>query len=557
MAYLARKVQEFSLLRREPIILALVLVFFLFLLLLIIYPLFMVLRESLLVEGETSTANYLTLISRPYFRQVIYNTLFISILGTAGAVACGLVFAFGMTRTDMPGKNLFLLTAILPMITPPFVNAFAFILLFGRVGIVNQVLERFLGFKYIIYGWHGVVLAHIFSFFPLAYLITSAAFSQIDQSIEDAAQDLGANSFYMLRTITFPLITPGILAASLLIFMSNISSFGPPAMLGGDWTVLAVEAVNQTLGVLDWGMGTTLAVALLIPSFFLFCAQTRYKRGRSYVTVTGSPSQREFARIRPGIKWGVFSFCLAVSAFVLLVFGVILVGAFTQTWGINYSPSLRHFQTVFRHAGRSIWNSIFLAFVGANLAAFIGLTIAYLVVRKRFLGQRVMDYLATLPYAVPGTMIGLGLVLAFNRPPLFLVGTAFIILLDFVIRRMPFGLRTGVSTLQQIDVSIEEAASDLGASPARAFITVVIPLMKPAFIAGATFAFIRAMTEITSTIFLVTPRWRLMAVDIYNYVMAGQLGAAAALSTLLMAIIVGLIILVYRLIGVTESVFQM
>ena len=548
-----------SRLRREPAVLIVILLTFGVLLYFVAYPLYAVFRESVMDDtGKfVGLANYHTFIKSEYFRQVFYNTLFTSGVATVGAVLIGLVFAYGMTRTDLPWKWLFMITAILPMITPPFINAFALILLLGRNGVVNVFLERWLGFKFVIYGYHGVILSEILTTFPLAYLIISAAFSGLDSTLEDSAHDLGAKPLRVLFTVTLPLITPAILTATLMVFMNNLSAFGAPALLGGGISVLAVESVIQTLGVLDWGMGTTLSVILLIPSFFLFYFQNWYRSKRSYVTITGQPAHTEFRPTPWKIKGPVLAFCLFLSVIILVTYMVILLGGFAKVWGVDSSFTLNHYRLVFTNTIRSITNSLLLSSIGALLATLLGLLAAYLVVRQSFFGRRFMDFLGTIPYAVPGTMMGLGFVVAFNQAPLILTGTAFIIVLDYCIRRMPFGLRSGVSTLKQIDVAMEEASADLGAPWFTTFRKIVLPLMKPAFIAGITFAFIRSITELTSTIFLVTPRWRVMAVDIYNMVESGTLGGAAAMSTLLMAMVIVVLVVIYRATGATTSMFRM
>ncbi len=544
---------------KEPVVLVVILVTFGILFYFVAYPLYAVFRESVMDEGGNfvGLTNYASFIKSEYFRQVFYNTLFISVISTIGAVLVGMVFAFGMTRTDIPWKWLFMVMAILPMITPPFINAFALILLLGRNGVVNVFLERWLGFKFVIYGYHGVIISEILTTFPLAYLIISAAFSGLDSTLEDSAQDLGAKPLAVLRTVTLPLITPAILTATLMVFMTNLSAFGAPALLGGGISVLAVESVIQTLGVLDWGMGTTLSVILLIPSFLLFYFQSWYRSKRSYVTITGQPAHTEIRQTPWKIKGPILGLCLLMSGVILITYLVVLLGGFSRVWGVDSSFTLAHYRLVFTNTLRSITNSLVLSSIGALLATLLGLLTAYLIVRQSFPGRRVMDFLGTLPYAVPGTMMGLGFVVAFNKAPLILTGTPFILVLDYCIRRMPFGLRSGVSTLKQIDVAMEEASADLGAPWLTTFRKIVLPLMKPAFIAGITFSFIRAITELTSTIFLVTPRWRVMAVDIYNMVESGALGGAAAMSTLLMAIVVIILLVIYRATGATASMFRM
>lgn len=554
-----RRSQNLKKLLKEPLVLFIIIACFLLILNFIIYPLFSVFRESVMnEEGEfVGLSNYIAFLKSPYFRQVLLNTFFITTLSTLGALLVGIVFAYGVTRTTIPIKPFFMVMAILPMITPPFVNAFAFILLFGRRGLVNIILHNLFGIKYIIYGWHGVVFSQIITTFPLVFLVTSAAFSGIDASLEDSAFDLGAKDFKVLKTITFPLITPAIMAAALLVYMTNLSAFGAPALLGGGISVLAVESVMQILGVMDWGMGTTICIILLVPSFLLFYVQSVYKRKRSYVTVTGKPTHVEVRPTPKNIKLPIFIFCLLISALILTLYTIIFLGGFAKVWGIDKSFTLDHYRLVFSVAWKSIRNSIVMASIGALFAAFLGMIIAYLMVRREFPGKKIMDFTATLPYAVPGTMIGLGFVVAFNKPPLLLTGTAIIIIMDYAIRRMPFGLRTGVATLKQIDIALEEASADLGAPWIYTFRRVVLPLLKPAFIAGITFAFIRAITELTSTIFLVTPRYRVMAVDIYNFVQSGSLGAAAAMSSLLMIIVVLLLMILYRLSGAKMSILQL
>ena len=559
LVFVKKRLNEIRKLTKEPVVFALVILCFILLALFVLYPVYSVFRQSVLDDQGlfVGVKNYTHFFINPYFRQVLYDTLLISTLATIGGLFVGTVFGYALTRTNIPLKSVFMVTAILPMITPPFVNAFAFILLLGRVGIINIYLEKFFHFKFVIYGWHGVVISQIITTFPLAFLVTSAAFSSFDRSLEDSAQDLGARDFRVFRTITLPLITPALMAAALLIYMTNLSAFGAPALLGGGLSVLAVEAVMQTLGVMDWGMGTTISIILLIPSFLLFYFQGVYRSKRSYVTVTGAPVHAE-ARPTPGkIRWSLFAFCSFVSLIVFVIYLVIFAGGFAKVWGVDSSLTLAHYRLILSGAGRSILNSLWMASVGALGAALVGLVIAYLIQRKSFIGRKIMDFVGMLPYAVPGTMMGLGFVVAFNRAPLILTGTALIIILDYTFRRMPFGLRTGVSTLKQIDVALEEASADLGGRWITTFRRVVLPLLKPAFIAGITFAFIRAITELTSTIFLVTPKWRVMAVDIYNFVEAGSLGAAAAMSSVLMVMVIVLLLVLYKATGATASMFRM
>jgi iron(III) transport system permease protein len=533
----------------EPIVKFIILVISIILLYFIINPIIQVLGKSITdYSGKyIGFVNYLRFLKSSYFRGVFYNTMLIAVTATFGAVILGTIFAFAITKSNIPGKNFFMFIGILPMITPAFINAFSLILLFGRKGIINNILYSLFNFRLVIYGWHGVVFSQIITLFPLAYIVTAAAFTGLGSELENAAMDLGANPLRIIRTITFPLITPAIMAASLLIFMTNLAAFGAPAILGGGETTLAVEAVIQVLGVGNWQMGTTVAVILLIPSSLVFFLQNKFKKKASYVTVTGNAAHGKAAKLPKKIRYFLFVLCTLVSIVVLSIYLTILLGSFSQTWGVDNSLTLSHYQTVIERSLESITNSTILAFIGGLGAAMLGLLISYIVVRQKFFGNKLMDSISTLPYAVPGTMMGLGFVIAFNKPPLILTGTALIIVFDYIIRRMPFALRTASSNLQQLDISMEESSADMGARWYTTFRRIVLPLLKPAFFSGFLFAFIRAITELTSTIFLVSPDHRLMSVDIYNFINYGQLGEAAAMSIILMIIVVVVVVLLYKI----------
>lgn len=560
VSYLRKRRKELLfLVKKEPIIAVIVAGILLFLGLFVLYPLFSIFKNSFLDFSGNYVGfhHYMRFIDNSYFHKVLYDTLFITTISTLGALTVGLIFAYGITRTNIPGKSIFKITGILPMITPPFINAFALILLFGRSGVINEYLQMLFGFKFVIYGYHGVILSQIMTSFPLAYLTLQAAFKSLHPSFEDSARDLGAREFKVLGSVTLPMVTPAILTASLLVYMINLAAFGAPSFLGRGLRVLAVEIVNQFLGIFDWGMGTVVAIVLLIPSLLLFIFASLYRRKQSYVSVTGAPAHFEKRPTPAIIRWPVFIVCSLVSIASLLIWGVVFIGGFAKTWGVDNSLVLSHYMLIFTKKWHSIFNTAWMAATGALLAGLLGIIIAYIITRKKFIGRRVIDYLSTLPYAVPGTITGLGLVVAFNRKPIVLTGTATIIILCFIVRRMPFALRTGRANLQQIDESIEEGSADLGGRWFYTFRRVVFPLMKPAFIGGITFAFIRAATELTSTIFLVTPRWRLMPVDIYDMVSAGSLGTAAALSTVLMSLIIIILLILWKVTGTSPAEFKM
>jgi iron(III) transport system permease protein len=552
---------------RDPAVLVAYLGVVLTIVLLVFYPTYSILIESLRAEGGGLTlARYQRFFSSTYFLQTLYNTLLISGIATVLSLILGFLFAYAVTRTDLPLRQFFTAVVLVPMLLPAFLIAFALILLLGRNGIINRLmyaLGEALGLvdpsvlQWVIFGSHGVILAQTLTFFPMAFLVFSAALGSIDPRLEDAAEDLGGNYWYSLRRVTLPLLAPAAFSSALLVFMFNASAFGAPAILGGGRlffpasSMLAPEAIVQILGLYDWGMGTTIAVILVVPSLLIYGFGEYYLKNRSYVTVTGTPTAYRLRPIPHGIKWFIFSICLLVSLFILSVILVVVLGAFTRTWGVNYDITWRHMATALRASRNSIINSLMLSFGGAAAAAVFGILAAYLYTRRGFSGVRALDFASMLPYALPGVVMGLGFAVAFGGRlgVIVLTGTASIIFLNHFIRRMPFAIRSGSSALRQIDPVIEEAAADLGARPAYSFRRVTFPLLRASLLGAFVFGFINMMTDITAVIFLVSPRWRLLSIDLFNAIDAGRLGVAAALSVIMIVSTFVVLLVVWRLSG--------
>lgn len=515
---------------------------------LIVFPVFSVLFESVRdPEGGLTLDRYRRFFGSTYFRHTLYNTLLISGIATVTSMVLGFAFAYAVTRANLPFKAFFAAIVLVPMLLPPFLIAFSLILLLGRNGVINKALYGFGDFlnlanpaalQWVVYGSKGVILAQTLTFFPIAFLIFTAALSAINPQMEEAAEDLGGNYWYVLRRVTLPLLTPATLSAGLLIFMFNASAYGAPAVLGGgqlffpNATMITPEAIIQILGLLDWGMGTTIAVILIVPSLIVYFLSEYFLKKRSYITVTGTPSAFERRPVPKYVKRTLFVVCALTALMVLAIVVVVIFGAFTQTWGVNYSFTLRHLHIALAASSSSIYNSLVLAIGGAIIAALFGVIAAFLYLRKPFPGVRILDFSSMLPYALPGVVLGLSYALAFGGRIGFLVlsGTWIIIVLNHVIRRMPFAIRSGSSALSQIDPQIDEAAADLGGRPAYSFIRVTLPLLRATLLAAFIFGFVNMMTDITAVVFLASPQWRLLSIDLFNAIDSGRLGVAAALS---------------------------
>jgi iron(III) transport system permease protein len=506
--------------------------------LLAVFVLFPVVR----VLAQPGVPEWVRLLTDPRWLRLGGNTLMIGALSTASAVIVGFLFAYATSRPDVPLRNLFKWIAILPLVSPPFVGGLAFILLFGRRGVITYSL---LGLRGDIYGWHGLWMVQTFAFFPIAYLTLAGVLRRINPTLEYAAQDLGAHGFRLFRTVTLPLATPGLTSAALLVGIYALSDFGNPMLVGGPFKVLATETYTQVTGWGDLGMASALSAALLLLSLVLFAAQRYWVEGRSYVTVTGKGSFADPLPTPTPLRWGLFIACSLVALILLAIYAVVFVGAFARIWGVNWHPTLENFEyTVFR--GRQLWNSVRFAGLAALGGSVFAVLAAFLIQRKRFPGRAAADFAAILPAALPGTLIGVGYILAFNTPPLALTGTGTIIVAAMLFRTIPVGYRAAIAGLAQIAPSIEEGAADLGARPLRTLWDVTLPLIRSAFTSALVFTFIRSMNTLSAVVFLISPGNVVASASILALAEHGEWGQASAMAASLMSTVF-LVLLGFRL----------
>jgi iron(III) transport system permease protein len=532
----------------EPVVTAVVAVVFALLALFIVYPLARVLWVSVVPDGAPSLRLFREAAGSWFIRQAFLNSLLVAALTAVLGVAGGYLFAYAVTRTDIPGRRLFEVMAILPIISPPFVGALSIILLLGQNGVITRGLLGVRDFP--IYGLPGLLLAQVLTFFPVAYLTLRGVLESISPTLEDAAMDLGAGRWTVFRRVTLPLSAPGLASALLVLFIESLADFGNPLILGGSgFPVLSVQVYLQVTGMFDLAGGAALAVILLVPSVTAFLLQ-RYWIGRKrYVTVTGKPARSSLKPVSPLARWSLFAVTAALAGAIALFYAVIVVGAFSRTWGVDHTPTLRNFAYVVAVGLDTVRDTLLIAASSTPVSGLLGMVIAFLVVRRRFPGRRTLELVSILNFAVPGTVLGIGYILAFNEPPLLLTGTALILIANFVFRYVPVGIQSGMAVLRQIDPAIEEAAANLGATTAATFRRVTLPLIVPAFFSGLTFSFVRAMTAISAAIFLVSADWNLMTVQILSQTEAGRLGAAAAFSVILVGLVLGAIGLIRLALG--------
>jgi len=474
---------------------------------------------------------------------VAWNTLSLAVLTAAGTTALGTLIALMAERGNRRAARPLQVLALLPIITPPFVVGLGLILLFGRAGLVNQALEWAFGMtpSRWFYGLFGVWLAQMFAFTPIAFMIMRGVVQGISPSLEEAAQTLRASRTATFRSVTLPLMKPGLANAFLVGFIESMADFGNPIVVGGQYSVLSTEIFFAVVGAqFDQGRAAALALLLTVFALTVFYIQQRVLGRAAYTTVSGKGDAGLPMPLPNGVKRLCHGIAVPWLAFTMVIYVFAFIGGFVRTWGRDYTPTLQHLITAFdlqwgNHGlvwAGTAWSSLFttikLAAIAAPITAAIGLLIAWLLARTQFVGQRLFEFGALLAFAIPGTVLGVSYVLAFNVPPFELTGTALIIVLCFVFRNLPVGVRAGAASFKQIDRSLDEASTMLHAGTATTLRRVVLPLLKPALVAALVYSFVRSMTTVSAVIFLVTAESELATTYIIGRVGNGDYGVALA-----------------------------
>ena len=463
------------------------------------------------------------------------NSLFLAV--SVGVISTGLGFTFALleSRSTLWTRRLLAPLSILPIITPAFVLGLAMIYMFGRRGFVTHTL---LGLSTnAFFGPLGVGVAQVLAFTPIAYLVLVGVIHSLDVSLEEAAQTLRADRWTLFRTILWPLMRPGLANAILLVMIESLADFGNPLILGGGVPFLPTEIFYAIEGRFDQHEAAVYGLVLLTITLTIFFLQRYWLGRRSYVTVTGKPSGGHPTSLPLAADLALTGVFLCFTAVAALLYGSILFGSFVKLWGIDNTFTLKNYQDLVSHGIPVLLDTMRLSVLAAFPSAGLGFVIAYLTLRHRFVGRTTLEFSAMLSYAIPGTVMGIGYILAFNRGAFQLTGTAAIIVLAFIFRAMPVGIRSGIAALSQLDPSLEEVSATLKAGTATTLRRVVIPLIRSALLTGLIYSFVRAMTAVSQVIFLVSPGHDLVTVQILSWVEYGTIGRGAALSTLLILVL--------------------
>ena len=536
----------------DPIMVTTIAVLIAFLTLFILYPLAILLVDSLVGDGSFGVGVFRRIFDMPSFTRAITNTLKVGFLVGILSTLVGLLFAYVevYVKMDKFAGGLFKVVSMLPVVSPPFVLSLSMIMLFGKAGIITRYVLGI--YDNSVYGFWGIAVVQTLTFFPVCYMMLKGLLKNIDPSLEEAARDMGASRWKVFTSVTLPLMLPGLGNAFLVTFIESIADFANPMIIGGSYDTLATTIYLQITGAYDKAGAAAMAVVLLCITLAMFAVQKYYLERKTAATLTGKASRGRMLITDRSVKIPLTVLCALVALFVIMMYLCVPIGACFPTWGFKFFPLTgKWFQLVFSryHGLQAFRDSFILSLIASPITALLSMIISYLVVKRNFRSKGFIEAVSMLAMAVPGTVLGVGYIRGFSGG-LFhtgllqgLYGTAGILIIVFVVRSLPTGTRSGISALRQIDKSIEESAYDMGADSFRVFMTVTLPLIKDSFLSGLVTAFVRSITAISAIILLVTPQFLLITVQINEFAEKGSYSLACAFATILIAITYGSVLL--------------
>ncbi len=521
-----------------------------FLGLFLLYPLWFVLRSSVQDEaGAFTLAAYAQVLSSRYYVGSLGNSLAAGAMSMALASLIGVPLAFCLARLDVPGRPLLLALASVPIVLPSFVGAYALVLLFGHAGIVTAALRSMGIAAGSIYGMAGIVTVFTLTLYPYVLLPTLAGFRAVDASMEEAARNLGASRWHAFRTVLFPIVAPSVLAGALLVFIEALENFGVPAVLAEDRPFLALDIFKLFAGESDPNVAAAGALSVLLVgcTVVMLLLQRAYLAHRRFAT----NARRGAALIPVSRRWRLLAtaFCWGVVLLSLLPFAAVVVISFQHFQGpvLSWQPGLGNYRNLLKGSYRPLANTLALASLAAVAATVLGAPVGYVLARQRSRVSAVLSIVATMPFAVSGTVLGIGLVIAFNDGWPVLTGGWLILVVAYVVRKLPLSVRSASAIVHQIDPALEEASISLGLSPTRTFLTLTVPLMLGGLAGGMVLVWVTATAEISSTIVLYSSRWTTMTVMMLQSLEGTAPGEAAAAASILILFTAAPLLLVYRL----------
>jgi iron(III) transport system permease protein len=526
------------------------------LVLFLVYPIFTTLLSSFIPQGRPialqnlSLVNFERFLTSPLYQRAFVNSLVVSLSTTLIATLIALPAAFAMARVQIPFRNLILSLSVIPLIAPPFIGAYSWVILLGRRGIFTHYLDAWFGIvPPTIFGPFGIILALSLSYFPFVFLIVQGALAAADPFIEESAAIMGASRWRILRTVTFPLVVPSIASGALIVFIRSLGNVGVPAVLGGDYYVLPTLILFQVEGFFNLNGAAAIAMINVVLVLIFLLVVRRFFGKKRYVTLTGTTrgapkSSRLLDRaLGTTYVWGLL--LLALLPQILVVYS-----SFAERWAGTLLPTrygLANYQLILGNVMQPILNSITLAGIATAMALAFGLITAYVSLRKRFAGRWLIDLTVMLPFVLPGIVTGVAYLTTFNTGPLAMTGTAAILVFAYFVRRLAYAFRSISAAIGQVDTALEDASMICGASWGRTIRKVTIPLIAPGILAGGILVFSTLIGELSVTIMLFSGKWKTVSIAIFEYLTSYRTAPAAALGTIVIVITLVLVFFASRL----------
>ncbi len=526
-------------------------------LLFFIYPLFSLFLSGFkdAATGEFTLANFMRFFQKKYYYKALMNSFTVTICVTFLAILIGAPLAYLTTAFNIKGKKLVEVLVIISMLSPPFIGAYSWVLLCGRSGVITKFFENYLGINLPpIYGFAGILLVFTLKLYPFIYLYVSGALKKIDVSLLEAAESLGCKPIKKIATVILPLILPTLLAGGLLVFMNALADFGTPMLIGEGYNVMPVliysEFISEVGGQANFA--AALATIMVLITSIVFIVQKYVVNKKSF---TMSSLRPMVAKNLKGVK-NIFAHLFVYFVVFLAIIPqlTVIYTSFLNTKGSRFVNefSLKSYSTVFNKLGSAITNTYTYGIIAIVIIVILGMFIAYISTRRKNALTSVIDTITMFPYIIPGSVLGITLLLAFNKKPLVLSGTFVIIIIAYVVRRLPYTLRSSAAILYQISPSMEEASISLGYSPVKTFFKVTAVMMLPGVFAGAILSWITVINELSAAVILYTGSTKTLSVSIYTEVIRASYGTAAALSTILTITTVISLLIFFKVSGSKE-----
>lgn len=517
----------------------------------IVYPFYTILTKSVFstkVDGLT-LYNFIRFFTKPYYYKTLLHSLVVCVATVLLTSAIGVPIAYLMTRYNIAGKRILHIFIIMSLMSPPFIGAYSWIILLGRNGLLAKLFALVGMTSPTIYGRNGIIFVFMLHLFPYIYLYTSGAMNSIDSSLEEAAENLGMNKLRRIWTVTLPVILPSILAGCIMVFMTALADFGTPMLLGEGYTVLPVLVYNEYMSesAVNPNMASALSVVIVACSLLVLTFQKLVVDRKNYMMSSLRPPQEVQLK---GAKRFWASFPVYLITFLAFLPQIVVVcQSFVERSfsGVVQGINLSNYQAMMKRLSTNITNTYVFSIVAIVFIVIVGILASYILVRKKGKVSSLIDSLIMFPYVIPGSVLGIGLIIAFNRKPVILVGTAAIMIISYVIRKLPYTVRSGSAFLYQMDPFIEEASINLGVSPIKTFFTVTARMMLPGILSGAVLSWITCINELSSSIMLYSGKTSTIAVAIYQEVTRMSDGTAAALATILTVTTILSLLIVFRL----------